>query len=447
MKFAMCDVRLTIFRGAVGTILVGLVWLLAARAAAETLLLKGATVHTVSGQPISAGEVLVRDGRIAVVGKSVAASDATVVDLNGLHLYPGMIALDTSLGLREIGGVRATRDEREVGEFTPDVQSWIAINPDSELLPVARANGVSHFEPVPEGGVVAGQSGLVALEGWTPEQMTVRKPLALHVYWPKMELNTTPRDQARDKSRWKSLDEQAKERAAKLRALDDFFKEAQAYAKARAAAGKGQAETPTPDPAWEAMLPFVRGERPIAIHADEVRQIKAAVAWAATNGWKIILAGARDAWRVADLLATNQVPVIYGNIFTQPARDTDSYDVHFRAPAVLSKAGVKVAFGISLYRDSLVKNLPYEAAQAAAFGLPAEEAVKGVTLYPALFAGVEERLGSIEAGKDATFFAMDGDILDIRASVKRMWIAGKEVSLENRHTRLYEKYKSRPKAK
>jgi imidazolonepropionase-like amidohydrolase len=359
-----------------------------------------------------------------------------------------MIALDTALGLKEIGAVRATVDEREVGEFTPDVQSWIAVNPDSELLPVARANGVAYFEPVPQGSVVAGQSALVALDGWTIQEMTVRKPLALHVYWPAMELNTTPRDQARDKSRWKSLDEQAKERAAKFRTLDDFFKEAQAYAKAKDAAGKGQADTLTPDPSWEAMLPFVRGERPLVIHADEVRQIKAAVTWAATNHWKIILAGGRDAWRVADLLATNQVPVIFGHVFTQPARDTDAYDVHFRAPEVLRRAGVRVAFTVGgEFAASLAKNLPYEAAQAAAFGLPADEAVKGVTLYPAQLAGVADQLGSIEAGKVATLIALDGELLDLRANVKRMWIAGKEVSLESRHTRLYEKYRNRPKGK
>ena len=446
MRSAKCEVRSAKWAGLTPTF-VGLVWLLATGASAETLLLKGATIHTVSGQPIPAGEVLIRDGKIAAVGKSVTSGEAKVVDLAGFHLYPGMIALDTALGLREIGAVRSTVDSREVGEFTPDVQSWIAVNPDSELLPVARANGVSHFEPVPQGGVVAGQSGLVALDGWTTEQMTVKKPLALHIYWPEMELNTAPRDQARYRTKWKSLDEQAKERAAKLRALDDFFKEAQAYAKAKAAAGQSQAEVPPPDPSWEAMLPFVCGERPITIHADEVRQIKAAVAWATTSHWKIILAGGRDAWRVADLLATNKVPVVYGHIFTQPARDTDAYDVHFRAPAVLSKAGVKVAFGISLYRDSLVKNLPYEAAQAAAFGLSADEARKGVTLYPAQLAGVEDRLGSIEAGKDATFFATDGDIFDIRANVKRMWIVGKEVSLESRHTRLHERYKNRPKTK
>jgi len=415
--------------------------------AAETWLLKGATVHTVAGDAIPGGEVLVRDGKIAAVGPSVNTTDVPIVDLTGLQLYPGLIALDMALGLKEIGAVRATVDVREVGDFTPDVLSWWAVNPDSQLLPVARANGVAYFEPAPQGGVVAGQSALVALDGWTIEDMAVRKSLALHVYWPAMTLNPTPREQVRDKAGWQSLEDQAKQRAARLRALDDFFQDARAYAQAKAAAASNQAQAPTPDPTWEALLPFVRGERPLVVHADEGRQIQAAVTWAATNRWPIILAGGRDAWRVAALLAKHQVPVIYEHIFTLPARDTDAYDVHFRAPEVLRQAGVTVIFSTGVNSASLVKNLPYEAAQAVAFGYPADEAVKGLTLYPARVAGMADRLGSIEAGKDATFFAMDGDVLDIRANVKRMWIAGREVSLESRHTRLYEKYRHRPKAR
>jgi len=149
----------------------------------------------------------------------------------------------------------------------------------------------------------------------------------------------------------------------------------------------------------------------------------------------------------ADLLAANRIPVVYEHVYTQPARDTDAYDVHFKAPAVLQKAGVTVALNVGGgWRASLVKNLPYDAAQAVAFGLPEAEALKGITFYPAQLLGVGDRLGSIEPGKEATLFAADGNILDIRVNVKRMWIAGREVSLENRHTRLYEKYKNRPQA-
>ena len=419
---------------------------------AETLLLSNAVVHTVSSATLPSGEVLVQNGKIIQVFDSTSQgssrtlpTDVTVVDLKGQHLYPGLIALDTALGLVEINGVRATRDQFEVGDYVPDVQSWIAVNPDSELLPVARANGVAFFEPTPQGGVVAGQSALVALTGWTTEEMTFKKPLALHVFWPDLSLNLTPKEKAANKAKWKSPDDQAKERIEKMKALADFFEEAHAYAKAKEAGGKNAAAGRT-NPPWEAMLPFVRGQLPITVHADGEREIVSAVGWATTNHYRIILAGGRDAWRVAGLLATNQIPVIYENVFTQPVRDTDAYDAQFKAAEVLRQAGVKVVFGTGTDSASLVKNLPYEAAQAVAFGFPADEAIKGITLYPAQLAGVAERVGSIEAGKDATLFVADGDILDIRSRVQRMWIAGKEVSLDDRHKRLYEKYRNRPKA-
>jgi imidazolonepropionase-like amidohydrolase len=286
--------------------------------------------------------------------------------------------------------------------------------------------------------VVSGYSGLLALDGWTAEEMVVRKSVAVQVFWPSANLDVTPKEKSRDPAKWKSLEDQYKERKEKLRQLDDFFAEARAYAKAKAGVKDFQIV-----PAWEAMLPVVRGEIPVTIHAEDVRQIRAAVTWATTNGVKLILADGLDAWRVADLLATNNVPVIFSHVFSLPQRGEDRYDAQFRAAGVLSKAGVKVAF--SGGGGSLVKNLPYTAAQAVAFGLPADEAVKAITLYPAQIAGVAERLGSIEVGKDATFFVSTGEVLDIRSTVKRMWIGGKEVSLESRHTRLYEKYKSRPK--
>jgi imidazolonepropionase-like amidohydrolase len=416
--------------------------------AAEPLLLSGATVHTITGETLSPGQVLLRDGKIAAVGSSLSAQGAKTLDLTGQHLYPGLIALDTDLGLTEIGAVRATADSSESGEYTPDVESWIAVSPDSELIPVARANGIACFEPVPAGGIVAGQSGLVAVEGWTSEQRALKKPLGLHVFWPAMDLvvNTRPGG-GRGRGGPKSLDEQAKDRRVKLQALTDFFEEARAYAQAKDVAAKGSAPMPERIPAWEAMLPYVRGELPVIVHANEVRQITSAVNWAATNHYQLILADARDAWKIADLLAAKKVPVIYAHTMTLPAHDTDPYDVHFSAAAILHKAGVQVSF--SLGADSFdapqARNLPYAAAQAVAFGLPAIEALKGLTLYPAQLAGVADHLGSIEPGKDATLFAADGDILDIRSNVKHLWLAGQEVSLETRHTRLYEKYKNRPR--
>lgn len=420
----------------------------ASRVSAESMLLSNAIVHTVSHGTITNGQVLVNGNKIEAVGTNLTASSAKVIDLKSQHLYPGMIALDSALGLTEIEAVRATRDMSEVGDYHPEVQSWIAVNPDSELIPVTRANGISHVEPAPQGGVVGGVSGVVALDGWTTEQMTIKRPAALHVYWPEMKLDTTPKEKFKDQSKYKSLEDQAKERQLKIKSLDDFFLEARAYAKAREVA-KGKGTDFGINPPWEAMLPVVRGEIPIMVHADEFRQIKAALRWAQTNQYKIVLVNGNDAMMAADILSSSKTPVVFERTFAIPPRDYEAYDAHYRTPELLRRAGVKVAFsvGSDSFHAAMAKNLPYSAAQAVAFGLPEEEALKGLMLYPAEILGIADRLGSIEAGKEATLFVCDGSILDLRANVKQMWIAGKEVSLESRHTRLYEKYKNRPRTK
>jgi imidazolonepropionase-like amidohydrolase len=282
------------------------------------------------------------------------------------------------------------------------------------------------------------------------EQRAIKKPIALHLFWPSMDLEvrTSERRGPGRTGGPKPLAEQAKDRTARLRAIGDFFAEAAHYAKAKASSNPAKGSGFEVVPAWEAMLPYVNGDLPIMIHADEIRQIRAAVDWAVTNKYKMVLVGGRDASMTADLLASNKIAVVYSHTFTLPARDTEPYDFHFKTPSVLHKAGVRVTFGngLSTMDAALTKNLPYEAAQAAAFGLPEIEALKGLTLYPAQLAGVSDRLGSIEQSKEATLFAATGSILDIRSRVTHFWFAGREVSLETRHTRLYEKYKNRPRS-
>jgi imidazolonepropionase-like amidohydrolase len=412
--------------------------LLAATVHAESLLLRGATVHTVSKGTLAPGDVLIRDGRIAAVAARVDEPADRTLDLAGLHLFPGLIAAGTDLGLIEIGGVRATIDDRETGDFTPEVESWCAVNPDSELIPVARANGLTHFVPVPQGRLLAGTSGLVAARGWTIEDMLVRRRTALHLFWPDHALNL-PSPGA---SSAKPLDEQARDRREKVRNLEQFFADAEAWE-------KRPAGSPAV-PAWEAMRPALRGEIPLMIHTDGVREIRAVLKWAEPRPkLRLVLVGARDAWQLAAELARRKVAVIYNDVFTLPPRTSDAYDVQFRAPAVLHQAGVPVAIGtgISAAGATGQRNLPYFAAHAAAFGLPRDAALAAITLIPAQLHGVGDTLGSIEPGKDASLFAATGDILDIRSEVKHLWISGAEQSLATRHTRLSDRYRSRPRAK
>ena len=420
------------------TILVAFVALHAA-ASADTLLLRGATVHTVTNGTLAPGDVLVRDGRIAAVAARIDEAADCTIDLKGMHLFPGLVSPSTDLGLVEIAGVRASVDDREVGEFTPEVQSWMAVNPDSELIPVARANGITHFAPIPQGKLITGVSGMMAARGWTIEDMAVRRRTAMHFIWPDHSLKI-PGPDASEKA--KPLDEQARERREKVRNIDQFFAEAGAWEK--------RADDAAKVPVWEAMLPVLRGEIPLMIHAQGLREIRAALKWSEPHKrLRVIIVGGRDAWMLADELAKRKIAVIYSEVFSLPARASDAYDVHFSAPGVLHKAGVTVAISEGLDRASASgqRNLPYIAAQAATFGLPPDAALAAITLVPAQLHGVADKLGSIEVGKDASLFAATGDILDIRSTVKHLWISGTEQSLENRHTRLAERYRARPNAK
>ncbi len=405
-------------------------------ALAKRTLFTNAVVHTVSGPVHSPGFVLIDGNTIKSTGptdEQPNAGETKVVNLKGQHLFPGLIAPTTALGLVEIPAVRATVDTSEVGAYTPEVKSWLAINPDSELIPVARANGITHFLPIPQGGTVTGQSGLMATAGWGYEEMLRHSPVALHLFWPSMRINPAADDAKK----------QAKQRDERLKKIDDFFEEARAYAKSQSAPGHEGV------PAWGAMMPWIRGEKPLIIHANSRLQIESALDWTDKRGWKPIFAGARDAWQIADRLAKYNVPVIFEHTFTLPPRDFDRYDIQFRAAGILHEAGVKVTFseGLARFAAANARNLPYAAAQSAAHGLPRAEALKGITLNTAEILGVGDRLGSIEPGKEATFFTANGDILDIRTQVKQMWLAGKKVNLDDRQKRLYKKYRNRPKPK
>jgi len=409
-------------------------------AQAASLLLKEGWIFTASGPIQTNASILIRDGRIEKIGTGLTDTADAVVELKGQRVFPGLIAPTTVLGLLEIDALRATRDTTEVGDYSADVSAWIAVNPDSELIPVARANGYTHAHVIPAGGTVSGFGGLIQLDGWTIEDLAVEKQVALHLHWPGFGLDTTPRPPGKEGG--PSLEDQVRDRDRKLREIDSFFTEAAAYAEAKKAARDGFRIVP----AWEAMLPVVRKERPLWIHADETRAIRSAAEWSVRRGFKAVIAGGRDAWREAGYLAEHRIPVAYEHVFTQPIRDTDPYDVHYSAPAVLSKAGVLVAFseGTDQFGASNIRNIPYSAAQARAFGLPYDEAVRGLTLNAARMLGVADRVGSLEPGKDATLVITDGDILDLKSQVRRMWIRGREVDLSSRHTRLYEKYRKRP---
>lgn len=411
-------------------------------AQSRIIAIRNARVVTVSGETIERGTIVVRDGRIAAVGAKVAIpANAKVIDATGLSVYPGLIDAATVLGLTEVSSVNATVDTSELGEFNANAKALTAVNPHSELIPVARMNGVTTAVTCPQGGIISGQCAVINLDGWTPEQMKVTAPAAMHINYPQLGFRggggfgsgaaPAPTDQQR----------QARDR--QVESLRTRLDDATAYHQAREAARRDQSLPPRAiDLGLEALIPVIRGEVPVIVSANRASEIKGAIDLAEKYKLKLIINGGDEAIRHAKILRERNIGVVLGGVLELPGSEDGAYDEAYARAAELQKAGVRFAFtsGGTAYNARL---LPYHAGTAAAFGLPREEALKGVTLYPAQIFGIDKLVGSIEVGKIANLVITDGDILEFRTKVRQMLINGEPTSLSNRHTRLYEQFRER----
>lgn len=413
-------------------------------AQSKPVLLTGATLHTVSGATIANGRMLLEGGRITAIGTAAAIPDnatATVIAMPGKHIYPGLIAANTALGLVEVEAVRATIDTAETGAVNPNSRALVAVNADSELIPVARANGVLTALSVPRASPIAlivGTSALLQLDGWTWEEMGLVPEVGLHVTLPSMRLNAALYPNLAP-ARLEDMQRMVNQR---LRVLEDALEAARAYANTRTADPK----TPI-DSRWESMRPVFAAnkQRPVFVAANELPQIRYAIGLAERMGLKLVIVGGLDAALIAEVLRERQIPVIIAGVHRLPMRRGDDTNAPFRLAARLSEAGVRfcIARSGSEFDAATERSLPFEAATAVAHGLPADEALRAITLYPAQILGVADRLGSLETGKLASFFVTDGDPLDIRTHVERVFIQGRELELSDRQTKLNQKYEQK----
>ena len=399
--------------------------------------IRDARVYTLGSAGTMAGAtVVVVDGRITGVGPGVKIpAGAQIINGQGLHVYPGMINAWSNLGLTEIGSIAATNDAAEMGEYNPHLLAFSAIHPASEHIPVARANGITASLSVPVGGVIAGQATLFHLDGWTPDEMALRKSAGMVLDFPGLGGARTRGPGA--SGRRQSFAETRRNYERRIKELSDLLEAARHYEKARST----RPETER-DRRLEALGPVIRGELAVFIQADSERDIRSAVAFARKEQLKAVIQGGREANRTAEILQRENIPVILESILALPVREDDPYDARFTLPRDLARAGIKFALSSPVSAD--VRNLPYEAGWAEAYGLSHDDALKAVTRNAAEILGVGDQVGSIETGKLADLVVTDGDLLEIRTQVKHLFIAGKPVSLETRHTRLYEKYRNRP---
>ena len=398
------------------------------------ILIFGATAHLGNGQVIPSSAIAFENGKLTLVADATAiridrSRFAKIFDAVGKHVYPGFIATDSRLGLVEIEAVRATQDHPETGRLNPNARAIVAYNTDSDVLPTVRSNGVLLAQVVPAGGLVSGTSAVVQLDAWNWEDAAVRADEGVHLNWPSRQPRrrfgpppTVPEQPAANE-----YDKQVEE-------LHRYFSEARAYA-----------QKPAPEvknPRFEAMRGLFNGSQNLYIHSGDAKTMQESVLFAEQYGVRPVLVGASDAWMITAFLKTHTVPVILAEPQRLPARDDEDYDQPYKTALALHQAGIPFALsGNGGWRQ---RNLPFQAGQVVAFGLPYEAAVQAVTLSPAAIMGIGGSTGSLETGKDATLFISEGDALDMRScQVTAAFIQGREINLDNKHKALARRFEEK----
>jgi len=408
-----------------------------------------AKIFTLSGATIEDGTVVIQNGKIANVGAAVEVpAGAQVIDGKGLQVYPGLFDPVTQMGLREIGAVSATVDSSETGPFNPDVVAADAVLPSSEHIPVTRAAGITEVLAVPASGgmdssgpsgILGGQASAIHMSGWTINDMLLKKSAAMVLNWPEIETRTF--DFSTFSRKEKPFADAKQEYLKQVDELTDWLERARHYAQALGHGGPGDFQR---DIKLEALVRVTRGELPVLVFADKARDVRNAVDFCEKQNLKMILASGAEAYKVKDLLRSKSIPVILGPTLTLPREEDDPYDRLLTQPAQLLAAGVKFAFGS--FDNSFSRRLGQQAASAVAYGLPYDEALKAVTVYPAEIFGLADQVGTLESGKIANIIVTNGDPLELTTEVRYLFIKGQLTSLDNKQKALYEKYLKRPKA-
>ncbi len=399
-----------------------------------SLLLKNATIHWGNGESPAIGDIFIENGKLIKVGNKGRQSGNNpekILDLTGKHIYPGLIAVNSDLGLEEIEAVRATRDAQETGQINPNARAIIAYNTDSKVIPTVRANGVLLAQIAPKGGVFSGTSSIVQLDAWNYEDAVMLMDDAVYLNWPDTEVSLSTPTQ--------NIEEQKKNIRKAEADLHIFMKNVQAFAQ-----NTNKDFLRPHNLLYESMVPVIKQEKSLFIRAYSEKQILGAIAFGQQYNLRIVLVGAQEAYLQIDLLKKLQIPVVLFKPHQLPFREDDPIDLPFRLPEILENAGIPYCFDMDIFWNE--RNLPFQAGTAAAYGIPSEKALKALTFYPAKILGIDSRVGTLEPNKDATLIVSEGDLMDMRTSVIfKTYIQGREVSLENLHTDLYEKFRQRYK--
>jgi imidazolonepropionase-like amidohydrolase len=412
---------------------------------AGTFAITNARIYTVSGPVIENGTVVIQNGKIAAVGANAAVpAGAERIDGRGLSVFPGMIDAATNMGLAEITlAVPGSVDLAEVGTMNANARAIMGIHPHSAHINVTRVNGITTVLSRPQGGVISGQAAVINLNGATPQEMAVVPDFGLVINFPRVVAGGGFGGGGGGGGGQQDFNELVRRRDQAVEELKKTFRDAEAHLRARDAYARDKSlPYVAANPRLEAMAPYIRGERPILFTVERERDIRAVARFVADMKVRGIIIGGQEAWKAADVLKANNIPVIYTNIYVTPVRDDDPYDYLYVAPAKMETSGVKFAISTGDV-GAEVRDLPYHAGLAGAHGLSRDAALRSVTLSPAEILGISDRMGSIEVGKVANIVVADGHILEPRTNIRSLFINGRLMPLTSRHTRLFDSFKDR----
>lgn len=389
----------------------------------------GATAHVGNGKVIANSLITFENGKLLAVEDATGIrldrnSFAKVIDANGKHAYPGFIAPNTALGLNEVSAVRATRDDREIGNMNPHIRAIIAYNTDSKVTPTIRSNGMLMAQVIPSGGRIDGQSSVVQLDAWNWEDAAYKMDDGIYLSYPSM-VSWSWRTRSLDKN---------KNYGKQLQEVEAYFTEAHAYSKNKKLSSKNLK--------FEAMRGLFDGSKNLYVKTNAAKSIMEAVLLFKKFNITPVIVGGSESWMVGDFLKKHNVPVMLSKVHDLPDYVDNDIDQPFKTPRMLQEAGVLWCFQMNEVAQS--RNLPFQAGHAVGFGLDKEDAVAGLTLNTAKILGIDKTAGSLEVGKDATLFISSGDALDMRTNhVEVAFIQGREISLSTKQKDLYEKFKSK----
>jgi imidazolonepropionase-like amidohydrolase len=395
----------------------------------EPFVLRGATAHIGNGTVIQNAVIAFDQGKITAIGTeatTVVPATYTSIDVTGKHIYPGFILPTTNMGLVEVGSVRATVDGSETGDYNPNIRAIIAYNTDSELPPTMRFNGILLAQITPTGGVISGKSSVVQLDAWNWEDAAVKTDEGIHLFWPNKVSNP----------RWWLGETQGSKNERyepTIKELGLLLKDASVY---------GQSKGEKVNLKLQAMQGLFDGSITLYIHTNIASSIIESITLAKAHGIKkIALVGGAEALMVVDFLKTHEIPVILADVHALPGKDHDDTVMPYKLPSELYREGITFSFGFGGSMTARARNIPFYAGTAVAYGLPYEEAIKALTLNPARIMQIDSFTGTLEVGKEATFFVSSGDALDMRTNqMEHVFIQGRQPQLEATQQALYKKY-------